>query len=81
MLAESLSHNVPLRPDLASEYSQYAVPDPLKVDFAAAAAARNAAINQMMKAIRNQEEDELAQETEPEQESEQTQDTESDDAR
>ena len=30
MLAESVSHNVPVRADLAADYAQYAVPDPLR---------------------------------------------------
>lgn len=34
MLAESDSHNAPIRPHLAAEYEQYAAPDPMDVDFA-----------------------------------------------
>lgn len=37
LLAESVSHNIPLRPGLAEDYSQYAVPDPLDVDYGRAA--------------------------------------------
>lgn len=33
MLAESDSHNIPIRPDLASEFPQYAVPEPLEVSY------------------------------------------------
>jgi iron(III) transport system substrate-binding protein len=33
MLAESDSHNVPIRPALAAEFSDYAVPDPLDVPY------------------------------------------------
>jgi len=46
ILAESNSHNVPIRPGLAEEYRQYDVPNPLNVGFAAAAAARSAAVEQ-----------------------------------
>lgn len=67
MLAESVSHNIPLRPGLAGEYSQYAVPDPLKIDYAAAAKARVPAINQLMTAIRAQQQEETErQEPQPE---------------
>ncbi len=38
MLAESDSHNVPIREALASEFPRYAVPDPASVDYAEAAA-------------------------------------------
>ena len=62
MLAESVSHNIPLRPTLAADFAQYAVSDPLSVDYAAAAAARTAAINQLMKAINDlADEDQLRQ--------------------
>lgn len=50
MLAKSPSHNIPLRPGLAKEFSQYAVPNPLKVDYEQAAKMRVPAINQFMKA-------------------------------
>jgi hypothetical protein len=49
MLAESVSHNIPLRPGLAESYPQLVVPDPLRVDYAAAATARPPAISQAMK--------------------------------
>ncbi|MHC4948819.1 MAG: extracellular solute-binding protein [Planctomycetota bacterium] len=46
MLAESVSGNVPLRPEVAGDYPGLAVPDPLDVDFAAAAAARAEAVRE-----------------------------------
>ena len=33
MLAESDSHNVPIRPELAAEFPEYAVPDPLEISY------------------------------------------------
>ncbi len=48
MLAESVSHNVPLRPAVAEDYPQYAVPDPLRVDPARVAAQLSRAIEQAM---------------------------------
>jgi iron(III) transport system substrate-binding protein len=45
MLAESDSHNIPLRPDIAEQYPQYAVSDPLMIDFKRAAAMRTDAVN------------------------------------
>ncbi len=45
ILAESDSRNIPLRPGLADLYPELAVPDPLLVDYVAAAAARNDAVN------------------------------------
>jgi iron(III) transport system substrate-binding protein len=51
MLAESTSHNVPLRPELAAEYPQYAVPDPLAVDYAGAAALMPQAIEEAMRLL------------------------------
>jgi iron(III) transport system substrate-binding protein len=33
MLAESDSHNVPVRPELAKKYSKYAVPSPMEIDY------------------------------------------------
>ena len=49
MLAESVSHNIPLRPDLAESFPQIAVPDPLAVEYSIAAAMRPQAISQAMK--------------------------------
>lgn len=53
MLADSVSHNIPIRPALAGEFSggKYVVPNPLGIDYAAAAAARTSAIQQLMKAV------------------------------
>lgn len=39
MLAESDSHNIPLRPELAKEYAKYAVPSPMTIDYAEVARA------------------------------------------
>lgn len=60
MLAESVSHNIPLRPGLAAEFAQYAVADPLRVDHAAAAASRITAVNLLMNAMRDQEQEDQA---------------------
>ncbi len=49
MLAESGAHNVPLRPDVAAQFPQYAVPDPLDVDYERAAALMPQAIEQAMR--------------------------------
>ncbi|MEM7228621.1 MAG: extracellular solute-binding protein [Planctomycetota bacterium] len=51
MIAASVSHNVPLRPGLANEFSLYAVDDPLRVDLERAAAVRADAIDEAMQAI------------------------------
>jgi len=48
MIAESSSHNIPLNPALEGAYPQYAVDDPLQVDFERAAAVRESAIAQAM---------------------------------
>jgi iron(III) transport system substrate-binding protein len=48
MLAESVSHNVPIRPGLADDYPRYAVPDPLRVDYRRAAAGLQGAVEQAM---------------------------------
>jgi len=37
MLAASDSHNVPIRPEVAAEFPQYSVPDPMNLDFEAVA--------------------------------------------
>ncbi len=49
LLAESVSHNVPLRPGLAGDYAPYAVPDPLQVDLGRAAAQLDVAVDQAMR--------------------------------
>lgn len=51
MLAESDSHNIPLRPGLAASYPEYAVDDPLAVDYHRAAAARADAVTAAMRAL------------------------------
>ena len=37
MLAESDSHNAPVRAELAAEFARYAIPEPLAVDYGAVA--------------------------------------------
>jgi len=54
MLAESPSHNIPLRPSLASAFPKYAVPNPLKVNYQEAANLRLGAIEQLMNAVDEQ---------------------------
>lgn len=49
MLAESVSHNVPVRDELAVDYPQYAVPDPLKIDYRRAANVMSGAVDQAMR--------------------------------
>ena len=44
MLAESDSHNVPIRPAVAADYPAYSVPDPMAVDPARIAARMDAAL-------------------------------------
>jgi len=51
ILAESVSHNVPLRPGLADEFQQYKVDDPLDVDYVAAAHNYRAAVDQAMRIL------------------------------
>ena len=51
MLAESVSHNVPLRAGLAADYPQYAVPDPLRADYRRAAAGLQGAVEQAMRRL------------------------------
>lgn len=54
LLAESDSHNVPIRPGLAEQFEQYAVPDPLNVSFEAAAAKREEAVALAMELLTKQ---------------------------
>ena len=49
MLAESVSHNIPVRPELAGDFPQYAVPDPLQIDLGLAAEMMEGAIEQAMR--------------------------------
>lgn len=51
MLAETVSHNLPVRSKFAGEFSAYAVPDPLRVDYTLAAKTRPQAIAQAMKTL------------------------------
>ena len=51
LLAESVSHNLPVRPGLADQYSEYAVPDPLKVNYAKAAGMMPTAVEQAMRRL------------------------------
>lgn len=48
MLANSTSHNIPVREKIASDFSQYQVPDPLKVSYKQAANMREVAVAQAM---------------------------------
>lgn len=57
MLAESVSHNVPVRADLAREFSQFTVADPLQIDLDFVAKARNLAIEKAMRILTGQSED------------------------
>jgi ABC-type Fe3+ transport system substrate-binding protein len=52
LLAESVSHNIPLRPDLAADYPEFKVPKPMEIDYAQAARSRSAAINLFMESLR-----------------------------
>ncbi|MHC4419764.1 MAG: extracellular solute-binding protein [Planctomycetota bacterium] len=51
MLAESVSHNVPVRPGLAADYPQYAIPDPLRADYRRAAVRLQGAVEQAMRRL------------------------------
>ena len=51
LLAESVSHNVPIRPGLAASYPQYAVPDPLDIDYRRAAGAMDRAVSEGMRSL------------------------------
>lgn len=51
MLAESVSHNVPVRPGLAGAVAGYDVPDPLDIDYRRAAAAMPGAVEAAMRRI------------------------------
>jgi hypothetical protein len=51
MLAESVSHNIPVRSSLAKDYPEYAVEDPLRVDYRAVSRARSKAVELAMKAL------------------------------
>ena len=49
LLAESVSGNLPLGPGLAESFPALALPDPVDVDFSAAAAARASAVDTAMR--------------------------------
>lgn len=51
MLAASTAKNLPLRPALADEFPRNAVPDPLRVNYAAAAAVLDEAIDEAMRML------------------------------
>ncbi len=51
MLAESTSHNIPVRAAIAAEFTDYAVPDPLEVNLARAAALMPDAIDLAMRLL------------------------------
>ena len=50
-LAESVSRNTPLRPEIAAEFPALAIEDPLAVDYRRAAAARTRAVELAMRAL------------------------------
>ncbi|MDY7108230.1 MAG: extracellular solute-binding protein [Planctomycetota bacterium] len=50
-LAESVSHNIPLRPGLAGAYPEYAVEDPLLIDYRRAAAMREEAVAEAIRIL------------------------------
>jgi iron(III) transport system substrate-binding protein len=68
LLAESVSHNVPLRPGLAAEYPDLAVGDPLDVNYRRAAAERAEAVAMAMRIIAQAEEPAEAATDEPREE-------------
>ncbi|MCH7796883.1 MAG: extracellular solute-binding protein [Planctomycetes bacterium] len=51
MLAESTSHNIPVRAAIAAEFPEYAVPDPLEVNLSRVAALMPGAIDQAMRLL------------------------------
>ena len=57
MLAESVSHNLPVRPELAEQYSEYAVPDPLRINYAKAAGMMRTAVEQAVRRLRDEDHD------------------------
>ena len=50
-LARSVSRNMPLRPGLAESFPETRIPDPLRIDYARAAAARRDAIAEAMRIL------------------------------
>ena len=55
-LANSTAHNIPVRENIASEFTQYQVPNPLKVSYIQAAKMRDTAISQAMDWLTRKEE-------------------------
>lgn len=51
MIAESDSHNIPLRPGLSESYPEYAVPDPMRVDLDRAATLHQESVAEAMKLL------------------------------
>lgn len=51
MLAESVSHNIPLGPGLAEAYPDYGVDDPLRVNYRRAAAMREEAVAEAIRIL------------------------------
>lgn len=51
LLAQSDSHNIPVRPDLAKRYPQYAVTDPMPIDYTDVAHAINDAVRTAQQAL------------------------------
>jgi iron(III) transport system substrate-binding protein len=51
MLAESVSHSIPLQPGLAEAYPEYAVEDPLRVDYRRAATMREEAVAEAIRIL------------------------------
>ena len=51
MLAESVSHNIPINEVVAAQFPQYAVPDPLRIDFRHASTMMSRAVEQAMRAL------------------------------
>ncbi|MEO1129730.1 MAG: hypothetical protein AAFX05_08505, partial [Planctomycetota bacterium] len=52
MLAESDSHNIPIRPELQSAFEQYAVSDPLDLPYGDIAASMTEAIEAVDEVLR-----------------------------
>lgn len=51
LLAESVSHNVPVRPAIAADFERYAVPDPLAIDYESAARLAPGAVEEAMRRL------------------------------
>ena len=53
MLAESSSHNIPLRPSLADAYPEYGVNDPLRINYVRVAHLRDQALEEALRFLMN----------------------------